>query len=57
MSSIDNQTYFMVKDKFGYKYLCPVDSVKNRNAITDDEMDSCVEKVVVERYSGNIDVE
>ena len=57
MSSIENETYFFVRNKSGIDYLCPLDSVKNRNAITDDEMNSCVEKDVVERYSGNIKIE
>ena len=57
MATIKNETYFVVRDKHGDDYLCPLNSVGNKEMITDDELDSCVEKDVVERYSGNIDIE
>jgi hypothetical protein len=50
-------TYFIVKDQNGDDYLCPLNSVKERSAVTDDELDDCVEKDIVERYSGNIEIE
>jgi len=57
MATVKNQTYFVVRDKHGDDYLCPLNSVRNKETITDDELDSCVEKDIVERYSGNIDIE
>jgi hypothetical protein len=57
MATVNNETYFVVRDEHGDAYLCPINSVKNRGTITEDELDSCVEKDIVERYSGNIDIE
>ena len=57
MAMINNNTYFVVKSKNNDYYLCPLKSVRDKNAVTDDELDHCVEKDVVERYSGNIDIE
>ena len=57
MATVKNQTYFVVRDQHGDDYLCPLNSVRNKETITDDELDSCVEKDIVERYSGNIDIE
>lgn len=57
MDAINNRTYFVVRDKHGERYLCPIDSVKSRDAITADEPESCVEQDIVEPYSGNIDIE
>jgi hypothetical protein len=57
VAAIDNETYFVVKNKDGAEYLCPLKSVRNRDAIADDEMNHCVEREIVERYSGNINSE
>lgn len=57
MATTKDETYFILRKKTGEAYLCPLHSVKNRDKITEDELDSCVEKDVVERYSGNIDIE
>ena len=57
MATMIENTYFIVKDQNGDDYLCPLNSVKDRNAVTDDELDECVEKDIVERYSGNIEIE
>jgi hypothetical protein len=56
MATINKNTYINVKDQTGNDYLCPMNAVKDRNAITDQEFDECVEKDVVGRYSGNIDI-
>ena len=56
MATMIEHTYFISKDHNGNDYLCPLNSVKDRNAVTDDEFDDCVEKDIVERYSGNIDI-
>lgn len=57
MATMIENTYFIVKDQNGDDYLCPLNSVKERSAVTDDELDDCVEKDIVERYSGNIEIE
>ncbi len=57
MATVNNETYFVVRDEHGDDYLCPLNSVRNKDTITDDELDSCVEKDIVGRYSGNIDIE
>ena len=57
MEKTQTNDYFVVKDAENIDYLCPVDAVKNRAAVTDQELEECVEKDVVGRYSGNIDIE
>ena len=57
MATINDETYLIVRDEHGDDYLCPLNSVKNRDSITEDELDSCIEKDIVERYSGNINIE
>ena len=57
MATINKNTYFIVKDKHGNDYLCPLNAVRVRDGASDQELDECVEKDVVERYSGNIDIE
>ena len=56
MATIDNDSYFIVKNDNGIDYLCPLNPVKGGGAATDSDMDDCVEKDVVERYSGNINI-
>lgn len=57
MATTKNNAYFLVRDKEGEEFLCPLETVKKRDAVTDGEMNDCVEKSVVERYSGNISIE
>ena len=57
VATMTKNTYFIVKDQQGDDYLCPLNSVRDKGALTDDELDNCVEKDIVERYSGNIDIE
>ena len=57
MATINKNTFFSVKDKHGNDYLCPLNALKGRDAGSDQAFDECVEKDVVERYSGNIDIE
>ena len=56
MSGENENKYFMVKDKYGEHYLCPLGLVREKGFITDNDLDHCVEKEVAERYSGNIKV-
>jgi hypothetical protein len=55
MSDIRNNQYFIVKDKHGDEYLCPLTGTDNKNAAFNTVHDDCIEKDVVERYAGNID--
>jgi hypothetical protein len=57
MNATQGNRYFIVKDKNGDDYFCPLNAVQDRRNVADREFDECVEKDVVERYSGNIEVE
>ena len=57
MQNNTNDTYFMVRGNSGEEYLCPLNSIGNKNAITEAEMNDCVERDIVERYSGNINIQ
>lgn len=57
MSKVSNSQYFIVKDKHGDEYLCPLNGDNKKNAGFKKVHDDCIEKDVVERYSGNIDYE
>ena len=57
MAATKDETYFVVKDMNGDTYMCPLNAVKDRDLITEDELESCVERDIVERYSSNIDIE
>ena len=56
MSDNTNETYFIVRGTSDEEYLCPLNSIGIRDAITEDEMNDCVERDIVERYSGNIKI-
>ena len=47
-------TYVMVRDSKGKKYLCPVNPTRPPATGDPDEIDDCVEAEVVGRYAGNI---
>jgi hypothetical protein len=57
MATTTKNVYFIVENQQGEQYLCPLNAVKDANAVTHDEFDDCVEKDVTERYSGNIEIE
>lgn len=57
MTTQNENKYFIVKDEHGGDYLCPLAQVKDRTAVSEDELRECVEKDVVGRYSGNIEIE
>jgi hypothetical protein len=44
-----------VKDEAGNEFICPIDALKNRESATSDELDSCVDNAVTERYAGHLD--
>ena len=57
MANSNDDVYIVVTDKRGEELLCPVDRVRNRSALTENELLNCFEKDVAERYSGNITIE
>ena len=57
MAKFDNNKYFKLIDKNGNAYLCPIDAVKSRDVVSDQELDDCVENDVAGRYAGNIEIE
>jgi hypothetical protein len=57
MTKTDDSVYFVAKDEHGDDLLCPINAVKNRDSLTDEEMLNCFEKDVAERYSGNITID
>ena len=54
MPENNSQTFVLVKDTNGEKYLCPLDTVQSTPKIDPDEIDDCVGEEVVGRYAGNI---
>ncbi len=54
MANSRNDVYFVLKDEQGEELLCPLNEIRNRNAVTEKERLNCFEKEVAERYSGNI---
>jgi hypothetical protein len=54
MAVNDNDTFVLVKDSEGDKFLCPLNKTTSSNRI--DVNDDCIEENVVGRYAGNIKV-
>lgn len=54
MANSNDKVYFVLEDEQGEELLCPLDQIRNRNAVTENERINCFEKDVAERYSGNI---
>ena len=54
MKTDSEKKYTNVKDPQGTDYYCPVETYDTPSA--NDIFDVCVEKDVVERYSGNIQI-
>jgi len=54
MSNNDNNTYVLVRDSNGEKFLCPLNTNQVPLSINADEMVDCFEEDVVGRYAGNI---
>ncbi len=57
MANSSNNVYTVVKDKQGEELLCPVNEIRNKSSVTEQELLNCFEKDVAERYSGNIIIE
>jgi len=50
------ESYVQTKKPDGNDVYCPVDSEDIESAQRVEDAENCVEKDVVERYSGNIDI-
>jgi hypothetical protein len=48
--------YKPVKSTEGTDVYCPIDAISTSEGAEVDEIDECIEKDVVERYSGNINI-
>ena len=57
MNSTARAKYILIKDQKGEEYLCPLDAVRKRSDLSEEEFEECVERDVVGRYSGNIEIE
>ena len=56
MSNNKSETFVLVKDADGEKFLCPLDTVQNSSSVDPNEIDDRVEEDVVGRYAGNIKI-
>jgi hypothetical protein len=56
MSNNNSDTFVLVKDDSGEKFLCPLDTVKDVASPNSDDLTDCVEEDVVGRYAGNIKI-
>jgi hypothetical protein len=54
MANSNDDVYFVVRDEQGEELLCPVDLVRDKTSISENDLLDCFEKEVAERYSGNI---
>ncbi len=54
MKTDSQKKYTHVKDPQGTNHYCPVET--DGDACANEGFDTCVEKDVVERYSGNIEI-
>lgn len=55
MSKTDTEnTFVLVKDPKGSKYLCPVNIYMKHLTVDPDEIDECVEEEVAGRYAGKL---
>ena len=55
MSRADAEnTFVLVKDTKGNKYLCPINATLDHLTGHPDEVDDCIEEEVAGRYAGNL---
>ena len=57
MSHENKDRYFRTRDENGEEILCPVESVSNPKAVSEKEMEECVDAATAGRYAGTITVE
>jgi hypothetical protein len=48
--------YVRVKDGAGNLFVCPIDSLKHIDEVSEEALEDCVDDATVGRYAGNIDI-
>jgi hypothetical protein len=48
--------YVRVKDGAGNLFVCPIESLRQLEEVSEEEMEDCVDDATVGRYAGNIDI-
>ena len=56
MSIDDNNTFVLVKDSNGEKFLCPIKTIKRSDSSGIESFDDCLEEDVTGRYAGIINI-
>jgi hypothetical protein len=56
MTENNDNTFILVKNSKGVRFICPINSVGNSQPERLDEIDDCVEEDVIGRYAGNIKI-
>ncbi|MGD2270119.1 MAG: hypothetical protein PVI06_06945 [Desulfobacterales bacterium] len=57
MSSKRSNIYIRKASQEGQEILCPINAVSDSQTPTKDDSEECVEKGVVGRYAGNIEIQ
>jgi hypothetical protein len=56
MTADTRPRFVLVKDGAGNLFVCPIDSLKHLDEVSEDELEDCVDDATVGRYAGNIDI-
>ena len=57
MNAATNETvYVKVRDMAGTDFVCPLHELRDPGSIREDELENCVEAVVIGRYAGEMSV-
>ena len=56
MTADTRPRFVRVKDGAGNLFVCPIDSLKHLDEVSEDELEDCVDDATVGRYAGNIDI-
>ena len=54
MAKENNNTFIVIKDPKGEKFLCPINTNPNHSSGRIEVNDDCIEEDVIGRYAGNI---
>ena len=56
MSKDDKDTFVLVTNSNGERFICPINVIKNSSSTHIEAIDDCIEEDVIGRYAGNIKV-
>ena len=57
MNTDNNEAlYVKVKDMAGNDFVCPLNELRDPRQLSEDELENCVEEVVVGRYAGQLKI-